>query len=155
WINGGQAQALDLSWLVVPGTWTASLLTGMLGLQPQPTVIEVSGYLVYAVPMALFVLWSQRPRALARSVAAQSAATVSLLLALTLVVVSCGGSSDKGGAAGGGRTVAIKLTDAGCEPGQLKLAAGPTAFQVSNAGTSKVSEFEVLDGDRILGEKEN
>jgi iron uptake system component EfeO len=26
---------------------------------------------------------------------------------------------------------------------------------VSNAGTSRVSEFEVLDGDRILGEKEN
>src|SRR3954449_11865401 len=29
WVNFGQDQALDLTWLVVPGTWTASLLTGM------------------------------------------------------------------------------------------------------------------------------
>ena len=31
WLATGQGQALDLSWLVVPGTWTSSLLTGMLG----------------------------------------------------------------------------------------------------------------------------
>src|SRR3954453_11293874 len=116
WINGGQSQALDLSWLVVPGTWTASLLTGMLGLQPQPTVVEALGYLVYAVPMALFVLWPQRPRrAMARSVATQSAATVSLLLVLAFFVVSCDSSPDTGSAAGNAaaRTVAMKLTDAG------------------------------------------
>src|SRR3954452_14569567 len=97
WINGGQSQALDLTWLVVPGTWTASLLTGMLGLQPQPVVVELVGYLVFAVPMALFVLWPQRPRQLARSVATQSAATVSLLLVLVFFVASCG-SADKPGA---------------------------------------------------------
>src|SRR4051794_2913618 len=98
WINGGQAQAVDLSWLVVPGPGTASLLTGMLGLQPHPVVVEALGYLIYAVPMAVFVLWPQRPRALARSVATQSAATVSLLLALMFFVVSCGSSSaDKPG----------------------------------------------------------
>ena len=36
WINGLQGQAVDLSWLVQPGTVSGSLLTGMLGLQPQP-----------------------------------------------------------------------------------------------------------------------
>ena len=60
WLTAGQDQALDLSWLVVPGTWTASLLTGMLGLQPRPTVIEAGAYLLYAIPMGLFVLWPQR-----------------------------------------------------------------------------------------------
>jgi high-affinity iron transporter len=45
WLHAGQAQAVDLSWLVVPGTWTSSLLTGMLGLRPHPTVIELTGYL--------------------------------------------------------------------------------------------------------------
>ncbi|HTA35596.1 MAG TPA: iron uptake transporter permease EfeU [Solirubrobacteraceae bacterium] len=59
WFNGFQAQALDLSWLVVPGTVTSSLLTGMLGLQPSPTYGEVGAYLLYAIPMLLFVL---RPR---------------------------------------------------------------------------------------------
>lgn len=66
WINGLQGQAIDLSWLVQPGTVSGSLLTGMLGLQPSPTVIEVSAYLLYAIPMAVYVLWPQgmrvRPR---------------------------------------------------------------------------------------------
>jgi high-affinity iron transporter len=62
WINSFQAQALDLSWLVQPGTITGSLLTGMLGLQPTPTQIEVAVYLLYAVPMALYVLWPDRLR---------------------------------------------------------------------------------------------
>jgi len=62
WINSFQSQALDLSWLVQPGTISGSLLTGMLGLQPNPTVIEVTVYLAYAIPMAIFVLWPQGMR---------------------------------------------------------------------------------------------
>jgi high-affinity iron transporter len=62
WINNFQGHAIDLSWLVQPGTISGSLLTGMLGLQPTPTVIEVSVYLAYAVPMVLYVLWPQGMR---------------------------------------------------------------------------------------------
>ncbi len=62
WFNGLQGQALDLTWLVQPGTVSGSLLTGMLGLQPSPTVGEVAIYLLYAVPMALYVLWPDRLR---------------------------------------------------------------------------------------------
>jgi high-affinity iron transporter len=62
WLNSFQGQALDLSWLVVPGTVTSSLLTGMLGLQPRPTVAEVGIYLIYAIPMLLYVLWPQGTR---------------------------------------------------------------------------------------------
>jgi high-affinity iron transporter len=62
WINGLQGQAVDLSWLVQPGTVSGSLLTGMLGLQPSPTVIEAIVYLGYAVPMAAYVLWPQGMR---------------------------------------------------------------------------------------------
>src|SRR5262249_49108552 len=57
WINGLQGQAIALSWLVEPGTVSGSLLTGMLGLQPKPTVIEAAVYLLYAVPMLLYVVW--------------------------------------------------------------------------------------------------
>jgi len=53
----GQASALNLTWLIAPGTIRASLITGMLGLQPSPTVIEVSLWLVYAIAMGLYVLW--------------------------------------------------------------------------------------------------
>jgi high-affinity iron transporter len=62
WINGLQGQAVDLTWLVKPGTISGSLLTGMLGLQPTPTVIEAALYLLYAVPMAIFVLWPNQVR---------------------------------------------------------------------------------------------
>jgi high-affinity iron transporter len=62
WFNGLQGQALDLTWLVQPGTVSGSLLTGMLGLQPQPTVGEALIYALYAVPMALYVLWPDRLR---------------------------------------------------------------------------------------------
>jgi high-affinity iron transporter len=55
-----QAQAFDLSWLVRPGTALAALLTGMLGLQPEPSVAEALAYLLYLVPMLVFVLWPQR-----------------------------------------------------------------------------------------------
>jgi high-affinity iron transporter len=57
WLNGLQHPALDLGWLVHPGSVSSSLLTGMLGLQPHPTVGETVGWLVYALPMLAYVLW--------------------------------------------------------------------------------------------------
>ncbi|HMJ72970.1 MAG TPA: iron uptake system protein EfeO [Solirubrobacterales bacterium] len=69
-----------------------------------------------------------------------------------IVAPGCGSSEDP---PLGAKTMAFQLTDAGCVPNSAKAAAGPIVFEVENAGTSKVSEFEVLDGDTILGEKEN
>ncbi|MFT4035762.1 MAG: iron uptake system protein EfeO [Patulibacter sp.] len=150
WVNFGQQEALDLSWLVVPGTWTSSLLTGMLGLQPHPVTIELIGYLVYLIPMSLYVLWpsGRRPRA------AATATTVLAALAALVGLGGCGSSNDDSASAGA-QTVDVKLTDAGCELATDSFKSGLTTFKVTNAGTSKVSEFEVLDGARILGEKEN
>jgi high-affinity iron transporter len=62
WFNDLQSQAIDLSWLVKPGEVSGSLLTGMLGLQPKPTVGEALAYAMYAVPMAIYVLWPDRWR---------------------------------------------------------------------------------------------
>ena len=75
WINSFQSQALDLTWLVQPGTVTGSLLTGMLGLQPTPTQVEVFVYLAYAIPMALYVVWPDRLRLGRRSKADAGAAS--------------------------------------------------------------------------------
>jgi high-affinity iron transporter len=57
WLTSFQDQAVNLSWLVVPGTWTSSLLTGMLGLQSIMTQAEVFLYLAYLIPMLAYVLW--------------------------------------------------------------------------------------------------
>jgi high-affinity iron transporter len=62
WLNAGQSRPFDLAWLVRPGTPIASLVTGVLGIQPFPTVIEIAGWLLYALPLALFVAWPQRRR---------------------------------------------------------------------------------------------
>jgi high-affinity iron transporter len=68
-----QGSAFDLSWLVAPGTVRASLLTGMLGLQPVPTTAEVFVWLAYAIPMGAYVLWPQPRRVAPAAVASQAA----------------------------------------------------------------------------------
>jgi high-affinity iron transporter len=57
WLNFGQQRAANLSWLVQPGTPISSLVTGMLGIQPYPTVVEVVVWVLYLVPMLAYVLW--------------------------------------------------------------------------------------------------
>jgi iron uptake system component EfeO len=64
----------------------------------------------------------------------------------------CGSSSET---PAGAKKLSFKLTDAGCVPNTAKAPAGPIVFEVENAGTTSVTEFEVLDGETILGEKEN
>ena len=59
WLTAGQGQVANLSWLVHPGTVLESLLTGMLGIQARPVVAEVAVYLLYLVPLGLFVAWPQ------------------------------------------------------------------------------------------------
>jgi high-affinity iron transporter len=62
WINFGQTQAFDLSWLVRPGTPLESFVTGVLGIQAYPVRIEVIAYVAYLVPMLLVMCWPVRPR---------------------------------------------------------------------------------------------
>ena len=98
---------------------------------------------------------------------------VAASLALPLSLAACGGGSDSGSGSASGTTtsgstttgstsgkvkpneVSVKIVSAGCEPATLNLPAGPTTFKVQNDGAAKITEYEVLDGDRILGEAEN
>ncbi|HMM41223.1 MAG TPA: FTR1 family protein [Thermomicrobiales bacterium] len=160
WFNALQAQALDLTWLVEPGSVRAALLTGMLGLQPTPTIGEAAIWLLFVVVLTAFVLWPARP--MARPAGAgfrdlmRRLAGATGLLALALLLIACGGSSaGDDGSEPDVQTVAIALTDAGCDPFELEIAAGPTKFQVTNKDAGAVTEAEVMDGSRILGEVEN
>src|SRR5262249_38674673 len=60
WLNHLQQPALDMSWLVHPGSVSSSLFTGMLGVQPRPTIGETVGWLIYAIPMLAYVLLPDR-----------------------------------------------------------------------------------------------
>jgi iron uptake system component EfeO len=72
---------------------------------------------------------------------------------LALFVAACGSSGSD--APAGSQELTFKLTDAGCEPHDTMAKAGPIDFKVENGGTTKYSELEVLDGETILGEREN
>jgi iron uptake system component EfeO len=74
-------------------------------------------------------------------------------LGLVALVVAACGSSDK--APAGAKVMSFKLTDAGCEPHNASAPAGPVDFEVENGGSGSVTELEVLDGENILGEREN
>jgi iron uptake system component EfeO len=71
--------------------------------------------------------------------------------AAAVAVTACGSSTSKGS-----RVVAVTLTDGGCTPQHISVAAGPVTFNVANGGTSDVSEMELKNTSGvILGESEN
>jgi FTR1 family protein len=153
WVVGGQAQALDLSAVVQPGTVWESLITGILGIPAKPTVIEIVGWLLYAVPMLTILLAPDAVRPRVRATIAGAAVIAAPILLIAGTLGEEAGTS--AASAGAHRTVNLTLSDAGCEPGSLQLASGPTTFEVTNKGTSKVTEAEVVQGDRALAEVEN
>ncbi len=81
-------------------------------------------------------------------------------IALGLVLAACGsstsdtktsGTSGKGGT----HTLALTITDEGCEPAKVTTPAGPTTFEVKSTGSGAVTEVEILKGTSIIGEVEN
>jgi iron uptake system component EfeO len=73
-------------------------------------------------------------------------------LLLVLFANACGSSEDP---PPGAKKLSFELTDEGCLPHRASAPAGPLAFEAENTGSTKVTEIEVMEGDTILGEKEN
>jgi iron uptake system component EfeO len=71
---------------------------------------------------------------------------------LAVFATACGSGED---APTGAKKLSFELTDAGCLPLEAKAPAGPISFEAENTGSSEVTEIEVMEGDTILGEKEN
>ncbi|HTA05697.1 MAG TPA: iron uptake system protein EfeO [Solirubrobacteraceae bacterium] len=70
----------------------------------------------------------------------------------TIGLTACGNSTSSKGS----KQVAVTLTDSGCTPQHIDVASGPVTFDVTNGGTSKVSEMELKNASGvILGESEN
>jgi high-affinity iron transporter len=86
WLNIGQQPTIDLSGLVRPGSLQASVLTGVLGLQPRPVLIELVAWLAYLVPMVLYVSWAPgkapKPATLAKLTLGAGAACLVAVIAL-------------------------------------------------------------------------
>ena len=90
WLHAGQQRTLDLAWLAPPGSLQAALVTGVLGIPADPRLVEVLGWLAYAVPMALLLFWPRRHRlgaaAATRLRAVLAGVAVVLATALALLV---------------------------------------------------------------------
>lgn len=89
--------------------------------------------------------------------AAGAFALGSVLLA---TVAGCAGANAGGGSAdpssgSGARTISVALTDGGCGPEPASARAGKITFDVHNDGASAVTEAELTESGRILGEREN
>jgi high-affinity iron transporter len=60
WLDIAQGQLVDLSGVIVPGSAISALVTGVLGVQPKPTIAEGLGWLIYFAPAAAFVIVTSR-----------------------------------------------------------------------------------------------
>ncbi|MGC5167207.1 iron uptake system protein EfeO [Luteimicrobium sp. DT211] len=84
--------------------------------------------------------------------------------AVALVASGCSGDGDASAkpdatSSGGAAKVDVTLTAASgsdaCELSADSVPAGPVTFTVTNKDSAAITEFEILSGDRIVGEKEN
>ena len=71
-----------------------------------------------------------------------------LLTACVVGISACGGTS-------GGQPVDVAVSDLGCSPAVLSLSAGKKEFRVTGGGSGKVTEYEILKGKKIVGERED
>jgi high-affinity iron transporter len=92
WLNAGQSRTVDLTWLVQPGSVQSSLLTGMLGLQPRPVIIELIGWLVYLIPVGIYVAWPPGRSAPHRAVT-RIGAPLAAVMAVAAIVLTLLGPS--------------------------------------------------------------
>jgi iron uptake system component EfeO len=86
-------------------------------------------------------------------ISSRTGAAVCCAIVAAAAVAGCGSS---GGGSKDSKKVAVTLVDGGCTPDHIKVASGPVTFDVTNGGTSKVSEMELKNSSGIiLGESEN
>jgi iron uptake system component EfeO len=84
-----------------------------------------------------------------------SAVGVASLLGVVVAGCSSSTASDDAKPGDAGAVVRVELTPDGCVPTPAAVAAGLVTFTVQNKNADAVSEAELLDGGKVLAEKEN
>ncbi|WP_319463316.1 iron uptake transporter permease EfeU [Micromonospora sp. RTP1Z1] len=72
-LPGLNNHAFDITSVLVPGSWYATLLSGMFNITPAPSVLEMVAWVAYAVPV--MVLFLRKPAAPAKPAAPGEPAT--------------------------------------------------------------------------------
>src|SRR6478609_7015270 len=81
------------------------------------------------------------------------ATTMTAVAAVAALGLSACGSDDA--SAEGATQVKVTATSENCTPEPATVQAGAVTFDATNQDASAVTEVELVDGDKILGEKEN
>jgi high-affinity iron transporter len=117
WVTIGQQQVFDLSSWIPGRSVRGALVTGLFGIPTDPRLIEVLGWLLYAVPVLVVFLWPARLAAAPAARRRLLAATAALLLlgaALLAISVPAGESTPvpqaRTVADGQGHTATVSLT---------------------------------------------
>jgi high-affinity iron transporter len=90
WVTIGQQQVFDFSAWMPSQSMLGALITGVFGLPADPRLIEVLGWLLYAVPVLVVFLWPARlaaaPR-IRRHLLAAASVTLLIVAALLAIMV--------------------------------------------------------------------
>jgi high-affinity iron transporter len=133
WISIGQEHTFSLRWLAEPGSIRASLLTGVLGVQPDPAFLEVIGWLAYVIPVVTIICWPPGVpvprRSLSRGMV--GGAAVSLLAAATLALLAPASP-----ATGVGQTRALAVRQTSTAGPAASTVHAPTGKQTSSGRES-------------------
>lgn len=130
WIDVGQRRAFDLSAWMPAKSVVSAVITGMFGIPADPRVIEVIGWLLYAVPVLVIFLWPARwapgPSAKRRITWAAAVALAVIAVAMALFVPAGGAAREPTRAASTATGAAVTVT--------LQTAGADRVLQVTQAG---------------------
>ncbi len=141
WVSIGQQQVLDLSGWIPGNSVLGAVTTGVLGIPADPRLIEVLGWLLYAVPVLIVFLWpaglAAAPRARSRLLAAASA-----LLLVVAAVLATMTPADSASPSARVRTV----TDRSGHIAAVSMVNGPHGRELNVApeGTSPVRSVPLI-----------
>ena len=167
WIVSLQGEAVDLTWLAPPGSIRASLLTGVLGLQPTLTTGEALAWLVYVVPMTLLRALARPPargrhaRLLSRAARREGRCTRASLTRRTSQRQAAAAHRRRRGTTPDDDKNGAKSMLVRDSPTPAATRARPRPRPGSSPSRSRtraqpaVTELEVIKDKRILGEVEN
>jgi len=149
WVNIGQQPVLDLSAWIPTNSIRGAIVTGVFGIPTDPRLIEVLGWLFYAIPVLVVFLW---PGRLASSPAARrrllgwSAAGLAIGAAALVVLVPAGGTDQPGAVrtaaveSGDTATLTLGAVDGDSRPLTIASSAGTTTVELFPAGR------QIVDG---------
>jgi high-affinity iron transporter len=149
WVTIGQQQVFTLLPWMPSNSVQGALITGVFGIPADPRLVEVLGWLLYALPVLVVFLWPARlaaaPRTQSRLLAAASAALLIVAAALA-IVVPAGGSATE--------TQVRTVTDRSGHTATVSLSSEPhgRALAIRSDGTSNVRSVALTGvGDESVG----